>query len=282
MRAQLCMGLNRYQRRNRLQTIAVVALLVGQAIALGWVAAGAVGAGAVAIIVALSVRSISRMSPHWMLRKLKAEPLKGSSTLKIRQTFAGLVDQAKLNSSPGLFSFDHDIPTAFAAGSDSKPVVVVSTAMLKEMDHRQLTGVLAHELAHVRHRDLEISGLMAVLSGVHRQLGRLGVAVVAFGGFTQSPGTVIAGLVLTLGPGMANLLTRALSRQREYDADFGAADLTGDPLGLASALARLQSSGHWERLGPRHDPSPLDSHPETEERIRRLRALVTTSASSFS
>jgi len=274
------MDLDAHRRRNQMHAIAIIGALVVQAVALGWVGGGWIGAAMVAGLILLGLRPASVASPAWILRRLKAEPLSGLAAQGAVRLFRELAGRSQLTPAPGLFWFDHPLPNAFVAGSAQRPVVVVSSGLLGHLSQRQLAGVLAHELSHVLQGDLRVSNLLALLSGVHRFLGRLGVLIVMVGSYTQSIGTVLAGLVLTLGPGVSHLTTMTLSRQREFRADLGAAQLTGDPLGLASALQALRSNGAWERWGPRHDPGPWDTHPDTDERVKRLRQIAIDFSSS--
>jgi heat shock protein HtpX len=156
--------------------------------------------------------------------------------------------------------------------------------MLRTLNMRQLAGVLAHEVSHVRNNDLWVMNLADVMSRITRMMAFAGLMLLLFAlpiWLTQY-GTVPWLLVLTLAlaPTFVSLLQLALSRAREFDADIDAAGLTGDPVGLASALDKLQrrQGSLWETIlmpgGRIPDPSLLRTHPKTEERIERLMSLI--------
>ena len=147
------------------------------------------------------------------------------------------------------------------------------------MSLRQIAGILSHEMSHVRNGDLRVMGLADVLNritGFMSTLGLLGIPAM-WGAGWRIPWFGV--LLLIFAPTIGGLLQLALSRAREFDADLDGASLTGDPEGLASALALLErrQQGKWESLvlpGSRlPEPSLLRSHPRTEDRIARLLAL---------
>jgi heat shock protein HtpX len=161
--------------------------------------------------------------------------------------------------------------------------IAITDGMLRTLTLRELTGVLAHELSHIRNNDLWIMNLADSISRLTSAMAFMGTLLV----FVSLPlmlfGAVSFPLILVIllvfAPTIGSLLQLALSRAREYDADLDAAGLTGDPVGLASALEKLErlQVGGWERImfpGRRMpDPSLLRTHPPTEERIRRLLSL---------
>jgi heat shock protein HtpX len=138
----------------------------------------------------------------------------------------------------------------------------LTDGMIRTLSLRELSGVLAHEISHIRNGDLWLMGLADTVSRLTRMMSLFGQI-----------------LLLVLAPTIGALLQLALSRTREYDADLGGALLTGDPMALAGALRKLERYGRglWESLlmpGRRNpNPSLLRTHPPTEERIRRLAAL---------
>jgi heat shock protein HtpX len=173
---------------------------------------------------------------------------------------------------------------AFATGSREDSSVAVSDGILRGLTLRELAGVLAHEVSHIANGDLQVmafadmvSRIAGLLSLAGQLLLVLSLPLMAIGG-ADVPWVAI--LILLLAPSMSALVQLALSRNREYDADLGAAELTGDPAGLASALEKLERVGgrYWERilLPDRRvsEPSLLRTHPDTRERVARLRELV--------
>jgi heat shock protein HtpX len=175
---------------------------------------------------------------------------------------------------------------AFAAGTPEKAVIALTEGLRRRLNLTELAGVIAHEISHVRNNDLAIMMTADVLTRCMQWLAYLAVilAVLNIPAFLLGEAEVpLIGLVLLyLAPTAGSLIQLALSRTREYDADLEAASLTGDPRGLISALQKLDryQGRFWEDLrlpvpGRRvPQPSLLRSHPRTEERIKRLEALM--------
>jgi heat shock protein HtpX len=159
----------------------------------------------------------------------------------------------------------------------------VTDGLLRGLTGRQLVGVLAHEVSHIRHNDMWIMSVADSVSRLVRMMSVFGQVLLLINlpmllmDQVRISWLLIA--VLILAPTASALLQLALSRNREFDADLEAAALTGDPQGLAAALERLERAqgSMWERIvfsGPRiPEPSLLRTHPSTEERVRRLLAL---------
>lgn len=154
---------------------------------------------------------------------------------------------AGLPQPPPVYVIDDDAPNAFAAGrSPAKAYVAVTTGLLNMMSERELEGVIAHELSHVRNRDVRLMTLVAVLVGVVALISDLLLRFAFWGGGKRGGGT--AGLIalaigiaaLVIAPVAAILIQLAVSRRREYLADSSAAEITGDGEGLALALRKLQ------------------------------------------
>ncbi len=196
-----------------------------------------------------------------------------------------------------MYIIDDPAPNAFAAGrSPETAYVAATTGLLELLDRRELDGVMAHEIAHVRNRDVSLMTLAAVLTGSIVLLCDI-LMRVSFSGRREGGGhplQLIAGVaVLLLAPLVASLLQMSLSRQREYLADASAVDIAGDADGLASALAKLaadtqplrkvtRATAHLYIESPLRDHVGLrsglgglfDTHPPIEERITRLRAMA--------
>jgi heat shock protein HtpX len=203
---------------------------------------------------------------------------------------------AGLPQAPPVYVIDDPAPNAFAAGrSPEHAYVAVTTGLLQLMDERELEGVLAHELSHVRNRDVRLMTLVAVLVGVIALFSDFLLRVALWGGGRKSGGWV--GLVafalgiaaVIIAPIAGVLIQLAVSRRREYLADASAAEITGDGEGLALALRKLQLDTQQTRHAPRavahmFIESPLnqtsglgslfkgafETHPPLEDRIRAL------------
>jgi heat shock protein HtpX len=203
---------------------------------------------------------------------------------------------AGLPQAPPVYVIGDPAPNAFAAGrSPEHAYVAVTTGLLQLMDERELEGVLAHELSHVRNRDVRLMTLVAVLVGVIALFSDFLLRVALFGGGRKSGGLVglaafALGLAaLIIAPIAGVLIQLAVSRRREYLADASGAEITGDGEGLALALRKLQLDTQQTRHAPRavahmFIESPLnqtsglgslfkgafETHPPLEDRIRAL------------
>lgn len=196
---------------------------------------------------------------------------------------------------PRLYVVASDTPNAFATGrSPEHAAIAVTTGLLHHLDRRELTGVLAHELAHVKNRDTLIMTVAATLAGVITQLAQWAFfwGGSLLGGRSddgEEGGSALSTLgALLVAPIAATLLQLAVSRSREYDADATAAQLTGDPMALANALARLEqgnralpmpnaaATAHLYIVNPLSGgllSSLFSTHPPMGERIERLVAM---------
>jgi len=194
---------------------------------------------------------------------------------------------------PRVYLIDEQAPNAFATGRNpSHAAVAATTGIVQLLSERELRGVMAHELAHVRHRDILISTISATMAGA---IGMLANFAMFFGGRSSDgrPSNPVAGiLVAILAPLAASLIQMAISRAREFEADRGGAEISGDPQALASALQKIH---HYAQSIPmmaaeRHPETaqmmimnPLSggglrglfsTHPPTEERVERLLAMA--------
>ena len=195
---------------------------------------------------------------------------------------------------PKLYVIPSEGANAFATGRDpSHAAVAVTQGILRLMDERELTGVLAHELAHVKNRDILISSVAATLAGVIMMLANMAQWAAIFGmgrSDDDEDGGGMLGMLLMafLAPLAAMIIQMAISRTREFAADRTGAALSGDPLGLASALSKLglaaeripmdasPQTSHFFIVNPLRGQSVarfFSTHPPLEERIARLRAL---------
>jgi heat shock protein HtpX len=197
---------------------------------------------------------------------------------------------------PRLFVIPSATPNAFATGRNpSHAAVAVTEGIVRLLDRRQLEGVIAHELSHVRNRDILISTIAAAVAGLISSLGYMVRWGALFGGMRRDDERGGSGLEMLawaiLAPILALVIQLAVSRSREYGADASGAELVGDPEPLASALEALErgnevhpyefagpATAHLFIVNPFHGAgatimSLLSTHPPLEERIRRLRAM---------
>ncbi|ALG75338.1 hypothetical protein VY88_25055 [Azospirillum thiophilum] len=276
----------RHKLRNALQSVLLVGSLTLLAAAIGWVLFGPAGLLWVVILLGTALAFSPTVSPQVILGLYRTRRLGRVELPEVQDALATLARRAGLPAVPELHYLATPVPNAFAVGSARSSAIVLTDGLLRAMSLRELAGILAHEVSHVRNHDLLIMGLADIISRVTGAMATTGVVLLVFSlpamlmeqaGFPWLPI-----LLLLAAPTVNTLIQLGLSRTREFDADLDAAALTGDPAGLASALAKLQryDPGFWERVlfpGRRNpQPSVLRTHPATEERIGRLLSLQQT------
>ena len=222
-----------------------------------------------------------RVRPETVMRLYRAEPVGPRHGTQLLRIVEVLADRAELGSHPRLFVVPSMTLNAFATGTPERAAIALTEGLLRRLSLRELAGVIAHEMSHIRNNDLFVMGLAdamtrftQLLSYVALALAMLNIPALLLGLDTFSWTAI---LLLYLAPAASSLLQLGLSRTREFDADLEAAGLTGDPAGLASALRSLERSQgrFWEDLmipPTRRVPYPslLRSHPETSDRVARL------------
>jgi heat shock protein HtpX len=282
----------RHRLYNALQSAALLAAMAAIAGLVGWLIAGGEGLVWFAALVPLALVLGPKLSPQWVLRAYGAReiaPFLAPDLYVLAQTLAR---RAELPAVPRLYYVPSAALNAFTVGSRSSAAIALTDGLLRTMTPRELTGVLAHEIAHVVNNDIWVMQLADVVNRMTAFLSLTGLMLLV----VALPAAFVAGyetpwaalLVLAAAPHLATLLQLGLSRVREYDADRLAAELTGDPLGLASALEKLERHPRswFEQIffPGRHAPEPavLRTHPPTRERIRRLLALAQTPSASWS
>lgn len=275
------------RRRHKLRNVVHSALLLGGMIGLlfgiSWLLLGSElalwGLAGWVIAVAWAPRISPRIIMH-MYRARELAPAEFPAGYDLLQTLAA---RAALPRMPRLFYVPSSALNAFTLGGKEDAVVSVTDGLLRTLSLRELAGVLAHEISHIRNNDLWVMSLADSISRMTSFFSFAGMFSLFFSVplilFQGSLAPLILSLALVVAPTFASLLQLALSRAREFDADLEAAGLTGDPVGLASALEKLEQhqAGLWERVflpGRRiPDPSLFRSHPTTAERIERLLSL---------
>jgi heat shock protein HtpX len=274
-----------HKRRNVLHSVLLLAglgavLAVSAVLMWGW--SGILWAG-VSIVLLLIIAP--RVPPEIVMRMYRArevDPQRGGDVIAL---LAELSRRAELPRMPRLFVIPSVTLNAFAVGSREDAAVAVTEGLVRALNMRELAGVLAHEVSHIRNNDLWIMGLADIVSRFTQALSYTAVLLATLNIAAMATGLVViswgAVLILYLAPLASSLLQLGLSRAREYDADLEGALLTGDPDGLISALNKLEryTGRFWEDImlpvpGRRvPQPSVLRSHPTTEERVARLKAL---------
>ncbi len=274
---------------NTLKTTLLLGLLTGLIIWIGGYFGGQGG-----MIFAFLFAVIMNFGAYWfsdrivlkMYRAREVDPAQAPGLYRMVQRLA----QKAGIPTPRVYVIPSASPNAFATGRNPEhAVVAVTDGILRLMSDEELEGVLAHELGHVRNRDILIGSIAATLAGAIMILGSMARWAAIFGGFSrdEDEGGGIFGLLFMaiVAPLAAMLIQMAISRTREYKADASAAELTGTPYGLANALEKLgkatqripmqatPSTAHMFIVNPLSGRSLMklfSTHPPLEDRIRRL------------
>ena len=216
----------------------------------------------------------------------RAQPIEESENPRLYQIVRELTTRADLPM-PRLYMIPQDQPNAFATGRNPKhSAVAVTRGITKLLSEDELRGVLAHELAHIRNRDILIQ---SVASAIGAAITYLAYMLMWFGSDDESPLGLVASLAMVLlAPIAASIIQLAISRQREYAADAGGAEICGNPESLASALLRLEQGAEAMPMQVNQAAEPLyivkpfsgkgiaglfSTHPPIEERVKRLRQM---------
>jgi len=295
------MTLQEQIRSARLRTVLVLVLfvlLVALVVAAVYVFFGQ-GFGLIMALVAVGYGIFAYVAAGSIVASASgARPVSKEEAPELYRTVENAAIAAGLAKTPDIFIIDDQAPNAFAAGrTPEKAYVAATTGILALLDRRELEGVMAHEIAHVRNRDVRLMTLAAVMVGVISMIADMLLWATVFGGGrnsnNQNPiGAIIAIAAIILAPIGGALLQMALSRRREYLADATAAELTGDPEGLARALYKLavdrhplqhvnRATAHLWIESPLRDHHGLrssigglfDTHPPLQERIDRLQEM---------
>lgn len=274
---------NRHRWSNRIQTLLLVLALIAISTLAGGLVFGeqgfwiALGASALALL--LEPAAASALT----LRLYGARPIRLEEAPGLWRVLQQLASRAGLPAVPVPYYIPSAVVNAFATGSKRRAAIALTDGLLRSLTPRELVAVVGHEVAHIANDDLRVMGLADYVSRLTSLLalaGQVGVVVslplVLTGGAEIN---LLGLLVLVAAPHLALLAQLGLSRVREFDADRRGAQLTGDPQGLASALAKIERvERSWRAwLVPgwgNPEPSWLRTHPHTSERIARLLQLA--------
>jgi heat shock protein HtpX len=273
---------------NTFKTGLLMSLLTGLFLVVGGLIGGS-GGMAIAFVMALGLNLFAYWnSDKMLLRMYGARQVDAVTAPGLYHTVAQLAATAHLPM-PKVFISENPQPNAFATGRNpGHAAVCVTSGLLAKVTDQELAGVIAHELGHVRNRDTLTMTITAVIAGA---IGMLANFAFFMGGRRNPLGFVGVLLVTMLAPFAAMLVQAAISRSREFEADRAGAKLTGRPLWLANALAAIDSSAqqidnapadanpataHMFIVNPLHGGMSglFASHPSTQERIARLRAMA--------
>lgn len=280
---------------NGLKTAALLGLLTSLILLVGYWFGGSAGL-VVAVFLSLGMNAFTYFySDKIALKSMRARPVTAAEAPQLYAMVQELATQAR-QPMPRLYVSPAPQPNAFATGRNPQNAAVcVTEGILGMLTPRELRGVIGHELSHVYNRDILISSVAAALGGIITMLASL-AWFLPIGGSDDDDGPGIVGvlLMMILGPLAAMIIQLAISRNREYQADASGAELTNDPLALASALRKihygtnamplpaegnLASSAHLMIANPLRSggiASLFSTHPPMEQRIARLEEIANT------
>ena len=283
---------------NRLRTTMLLAVLTALVVWIGQMFGGPNGA-----VMALIFAGVMNFFSYWfsdkiVLRMYRAQEISQNDDPELFDIVRELTVKDGLPM-PRVYIIPEETPNAFATGRNPEHAAVAVTQGIRRiLDRRELTGVLGHELSHVKHRDILVSSIAATLAGAISYLAQMAQWVAIFGGGSrdreEGGGNMFSLLfMMIVAPIAAMLIQMAVSRSREYMADEGGAKVTRDPLALASALRKLQmgaqnipmqvsdatatSTAHMFIVNPLSGggiANLFSTHPPMEERIARLEAMA--------
>jgi len=282
--------------KNMLKTTILLAALTGLLVLIGshWGTGG--------MIIAFLFAIIMNLGSYWysdkiVLKMYRAKEVSPAEAPNLHRIVDGLAMKAGIPK-PKVYIVESGMPNAFATGRNPEhAAVAATTGILQLLSYEEMEGVLAHELAHVKNRDTLISAIAATLAGVVTMLAHWAQIAAIFGGLggrDDDNGGIIGLIVMIfVAPIAATLIQLAISRSREYAADAEGASISRKPWALASALEKLEygnshysprvsdvqaqeSSAHMFIVNPLKGgaiQSLFSTHPATDERVRRLKAM---------
>ena len=270
-------------------------ILMAGIVALFGVVGAAIG-GANGMLLALAFGGVMNIFAYWfsdkmVLRMYNAREVDAASAPQFYRLVEDLAQRAGLPM-PRVYLIDEAQPNAFATGRNPEhAAVAATTGILQLLSARELRGVMAHELAHVRHRDILTSTIAATVAGAISAIAQFGFLFGGRGNGERS-NPVVGLIVMILAPIAAMVIQMAISRAREFEADRGGAEISGDPNALADALAKMERYAQGLPLAAAEEhpataqmmiinpltgggiQSLFSTHPATELRIARLRAMA--------
>ncbi len=274
---------------NTMRAGLLLAAMTGLFLAVGYLIGGAGG-----MVIALGVAIAMNAFAYWnsdkvVLRMYRAKEVDQSSAPQFYGIVAGLARRAELPM-PKVYVIENAQPNAFATGRDPEhAAVAATTGLLRMLTPDEIAGVMAHELAHVKNRDTLIMTITATIAGA---IGMLANFAFFFGGRRGAGGMLGSIMIMILAPMAAALVQMAISRTREYGADAGGAEISGNPRALASALAKLErgartvenqeaegnpATAHLFIVNPlngQRADNLFSTHPSTKNRIAKLEQMA--------
>ena len=280
-----------------MNTVKTIGLMVFMTLLLVFV--GAAIGGRSGMIFAFAIAMIMNFGSYWfsdkiVLRMYRAQPVSEAEAPELYAIVRTLVQKAGMPM-PKVYIIPEETPNAFATGRNPEhAVVAVTQGIMRLLSREELSGVIAHELAHIRHRDMLTGTIVATIAGAISMLAQMAQWAMLFGGSRRDDdegGSPIAAFVMMIvAPIAAMLVQMAISRTREFEADAGGAKIAGNPSGLANALLKLEkgnqvipmadakpATAHMFIVNPLHGGGLMklfSTHPPIAERVKRLNEMA--------
>jgi heat shock protein HtpX len=264
-----------------------------------FVAIGGALGGRSGMIMAILFASIMNVGMYWfsdklVLRMYHAQPVTEAEAPELHTIIRTLVQKAGMPM-PKVYIIPEETPNAFATGRNPEhAVVAVTQGIMRILTREELSGVIAHELSHIKHRDMLTGTIVATMAGAISMLAQMAQWAMIFGGGRRNDdeggSPIVAIAMMIVAPIAAMLVQMAISRTREYDADKGGAGLCGNPTWLANALLKLEKGS---KIVPMEDAKPatahmfivnpltggglmtlFSTHPPIAERVKRLNEMA--------
>jgi len=279
---------------NTVKTVGLMTLMMVIFVAIG----GALG-GRSGMIMAVLFAAVMNVGMYWFSDKMvlsmyRAQPVSEAEAPEVYSIVRDLVRKAGMPM-PKVYIIPEETPNAFATGRNPEhAVVAVTQGIMRLLTREELSGVIGHELAHIKHRDMLTGTIVATIAGAISMLAQMAQWAMIFGGSRRDDdegGNPIAALVMMIvAPIAAMLVQMAISRTREYEADKGGAGIAGNPHWLANALLKLErgnqaipmddakpATAHMFIVNPLHGGGLMNlvsTHPPIAERVRRLEEMA--------
>ena len=277
---------------NIFKTFVLMALLTGLMVAIGGQIGGSTGA-MIMLVISIGMNFFSYwFSDSIVLKSYDAREISEADSPQLYKIVQTLAKNADLPM-PRVYVIDSDVPNAFATGRNpDHAAVAVTTGIMRVLDYNEISGVLGHELAHVKHRDILIGTIAASMAGVVSMVANIVQWGAIFGTRSDDDNGGIIGTLATiiLAPIAASLIQLAVSRSREYDADKTGGEICGNPMYLANALEKIEyyaqhsapmtqagtATAHLFIINPLENSKKalknlFSTHPDTDDRIAHLR-----------
>ena len=272
--------IQKQKNQNVLRTLALLISMFALLFAVGFSLIGTKGMIWMGIIGSILAFFSTQIPTENIMRLYRARLLQFHQAPYLNRIVEELAQKAELNIVPKLYYIPSNSINAFATGRQKDPGIAVTYGLLRQLSAKEVSGVLAHEMSHIIHHDMQLKGLTNVLGRMTRTFSLVGqvLLLVNFPLILMGEETFswLGIFLMIVAPTLSTLMMLAISRTREFDADLEAAKLTGDPNSLADALLKLDYVNRASAMRPLTHKVPrwMSTHPEMETRIKRLRALA--------